>query len=87
MIAKSIASIVLLFGSPLAHADEIRPGILRTPEARFAGLEGYPFDSHYMESGAPVTETQGDHFLQEEVPTEIAEAFLRVVEQAPSSKP
>lgn len=30
---------------------------------------------------APVTETQAGHFLQEEVPTEIAAAILRVVEQ------
>ena len=31
---------------------------------------------------APITETEGGHFLQEEVPTEIAAALLRVVEQA-----
>ena len=30
---------------------------------------------------APVTETQGGHFLQEEVPVEIAAALLRVVER------
>lgn len=30
---------------------------------------------------APVTETQGGHFLQEEVPAEIAAALLRVVDQ------
>jgi haloalkane dehalogenase len=30
---------------------------------------------------APVTETQGGHFLQEEVPVEIAAALLRVMDQ------
>ena len=30
---------------------------------------------------APVTETEAGHFLQEEVPVEIAEAVMRVVEQ------
>ena len=31
--------------------------------------------------GAPVTETDGGHFLQEEVPVEIAAALLRVIDQ------
>ena len=35
---------------------------------------------------APVTETQGGHFLQEEVPVEIASALLRVVDQVQASK-
>ena len=35
---------------------------------------------------APVTETQGDHFLQEEVPVEIAAALLRVVDQVQTLK-
>jgi haloalkane dehalogenase len=30
---------------------------------------------------APVTETAGGHFLQEEVPVEIAAALLRVMDQ------
>ena len=30
---------------------------------------------------APVTETEGGHFLQEEVPVEIAAALMRVVDQ------
>jgi haloalkane dehalogenase len=33
---------------------------------------------------APVTETEGGHFLQEEVPVEIAAALLRVVAQGRS---
>jgi pimeloyl-ACP methyl ester carboxylesterase len=35
---------------------------------------------------APVTETQGGHFLQEEVPVEIAAALLRVIDQAQLSE-
>jgi haloalkane dehalogenase len=31
--------------------------------------------------GAPVTETDAGHFLQEEVPTQIAAALLRVIDQ------
>ena len=34
---------------------------------------------------APVTETQGGHFLQEKVPVEIATALLRVVDQIQGS--
>lgn len=34
--------------APLA-AEEIRPGVLRTPEARFANLADYPFAPHYMD--------------------------------------
>ena len=36
--------------------------------------------------GAPVTETEGGHFLQEEVPIEIAAALLRVIDQIQMSK-
>jgi len=35
---------------------------------------------------APVTETQGGHFLQEEVPAEIAEALVRVIERVQMPK-
>jgi len=34
-----------------ALAEEVKPGILRTPEARFAHLDGYPFTSHYLQVG------------------------------------
>jgi haloalkane dehalogenase len=34
---------------------------------------------------APVTETQGGHFLQEEVPVQIAAALMRVVDQVQAS--
>ena len=27
---------------------EIRPGVLRTPDERFAGLPDYPFAPHYL---------------------------------------
>ena len=35
---------------------------------------------------APVTETDGGHFLQEEVPGEIAAALLRAIDQIQMSK-
>ena len=35
---------------------------------------------------ARVTETQGGHFLQEEVPVEIAAALLRVIDQVQTPK-
>jgi haloalkane dehalogenase len=46
-------SIVLALLAPLAqlHADEVAPGIYRTPDARFAGLEDYPFQPNYMQIG------------------------------------
>jgi len=49
MIVKFLVLLAFLSCVPLAHSEEIRPGILRTPEARFVDLEGYPFDAHYME--------------------------------------
>ncbi len=49
MIAKVLVLVAVLSWVPLAHSEEIRPGVLRTPEARFVDLEGYPFDAHYME--------------------------------------
>ena len=45
--------------------------------------KGLPFmQANFPE--APVTETPAGHFLQEEVPVEIAEALMRVVDQAQS---
>jgi haloalkane dehalogenase len=35
---------------------------------------------------APVTETEGGHFLQEEVPVEIAAALLRIMDRVQRSK-
>jgi len=35
--------------SPLANPNEVRPGVLRTPDSRFENLEGYPFAPHYVE--------------------------------------
>lgn len=35
--------------SPLAVGDEIRPGVLRTPESRFENLQDYPFEPHYLD--------------------------------------
>ena len=35
--------------SGAATAEEIRPGVLRTPDDRFANLEGFDFEPHYAE--------------------------------------
>ena len=35
--------------SPLANANEIRPGVLRSPDERFTNLPGYPFEPNYVE--------------------------------------
>lgn len=34
-----------------AIAEEIRPGVYRTPDDRFENLPDYPFDAHYVEYG------------------------------------
>ncbi len=40
---------VLMLVSATATADEIRPGVLRTPDERFANLPDYPFAPHYKD--------------------------------------
>ena len=30
-------------------AEEVRPGVMRTPDARFENLPGYDFEPHYVE--------------------------------------
>ncbi len=36
-------------GSNPAHAEEIRPGVFRTPDERFQDLPGFNFEPHYKE--------------------------------------
>jgi haloalkane dehalogenase len=31
------------------HAEEVAPGVLRTPDSRFENLEDYPYEPNYME--------------------------------------
>ena len=38
------------FGFPVS-AGEVRPGVLRTPEARFGNLEGFPYAPNYLQVG------------------------------------
>ena len=47
---KIVMLLGLLLGSH-AIGDEISPGILRTPDDRFAGLEEFPFAPNYMQVG------------------------------------
>ncbi len=42
-------SLLLLIAAVPLCAEEIRPGVLRTPDARFANLPDYNFDPHYQE--------------------------------------
>ena len=37
--------------SAVATAEEIKPGILRTPDERFENLPGFDFEPHYIEIG------------------------------------
>ena len=40
----------LTFGT-LAQAEEVRPGVLRTPDARFENLEDFPYAPNYLQVG------------------------------------
>ena len=39
----------LLFIGGRAGAQEAKPGVHRTPDERFANLDGFPFEPHYIE--------------------------------------
>lgn len=45
-----IAAALSLLATPV-WADEVAPGVLRTPDERFAGLKDYPFAPNYMQIG------------------------------------
>lgn len=45
-----IALLALLIGGP-TNAEEVKPGILRTPDERFAGLTDFPYAPNYMQVG------------------------------------
>lgn len=47
---KCILLLALVISAP-GWADEISPGVFRTPEARFENLEGFPFSSNYQKIG------------------------------------
>lgn len=51
--ARSTAPLVALIAfvsfASVPHAEELRPGVLRTPEERFAAPKGFPFGAHYVE--------------------------------------
>jgi haloalkane dehalogenase len=62
---------LMAFCSPMSiEADEISPGILRTPDDRFENIEGYPFQPNYIDiQGLRV------HYL-DEGPRDMAPIFL-----------
>ncbi len=45
---KILALVILLAGTSVI-AEEIKPGILRTPDARFAALQDFPYAPQYMQ--------------------------------------
>jgi len=47
-LALLLAS-ALLGSPPMASAEEIRPGVLRTPDSRFVDLPDFPFEPHYVQ--------------------------------------
>ena len=50
---KAIVSVLLMMCCIVAsNADEIAPGILRTPDERFANLKDFPFKPNYMQVGS-----------------------------------
>lgn len=50
MIARFLrAASVLTIVAATSIAEEIRPGVYRTPDARFENLPGYDFPPHYKE--------------------------------------
>ena len=51
MLKLLMSVIVLLMLVLEAPAEEISPGIMRTPDARFSGLKDYPFQPNYMQIG------------------------------------
>ncbi len=53
-----------------AYAEEVAPGILRTPDARFADLKDFPFKPNYMQIG-----DYRIHYL-DEGPTDAAPILL-----------
>jgi len=57
---KILTGIFFLLVAFQTFSDEIRPGVLRTPDTHFANLVGYPFKAHYIEiSGMRI------HYLDE----------------------
>ena len=49
-ILGSLALAALALGAP-AQAEEVGPGVLRTPDARFENLEGWPYAPNYLQVG------------------------------------
>ena len=43
-----IVFLVATLASSIIMADEIRPGVLRTPDNRFENLPGYDFKPNYL---------------------------------------
>ncbi len=49
-VMASLAFVALAFGA-LAQAEQVGPGVLRTPDARFENLENWPYAPNYRQVG------------------------------------
>ena len=49
MALRILALVLLILTASAAAAEDVRPGVLRTPELRFSNLTDFPFDSRYLE--------------------------------------
>ncbi len=49
MMMRIVAAAIVLSLPMSANAEEIRPGVYRTPDERFENLPDYPFEPHYAE--------------------------------------
>lgn len=49
LIGTLVASVAIAQPQTAPTIAEIRPGVLRTPDERFADLQDYPFEPHYVE--------------------------------------
>jgi haloalkane dehalogenase len=48
-MVHTLAHALLALAAAPGPAEEVRPGVLRTPDERFAGLPGFDFAPHYVE--------------------------------------
>ena len=53
--AKPYFIVLIMCGCAIsAAAEEIRPGVFRTPDERFENLKDYPFAPHYVEVNSKI---------------------------------
>jgi len=53
-IQTCLIGLILCSSAITAAAEEIRPGVFRSPDERFENLKDYPFSPHYLEVEFPI---------------------------------